>query len=99
MKALGYQIAEDIVSELSGLPANDLHHIESRGMGATRKKNNIENLMALTREEHEKYGDKKKYKEYLLAKHMEFLENNKIPFDKELMHLAIWKAKYYTEYA
>lgn len=45
-------------SEISSKPADDIHHINSRGMGGSKDKDNIENLMALTREEHEKYGDK-----------------------------------------
>jgi hypothetical protein len=59
----------DCKSEISGLPAVDIHHIESRGMGGSKNANRIENLMALTREEHEKYGDKKQYVDYLKQIH------------------------------
>lgn len=62
------------VSEISGLPAIDIHHIEARGMGGSRTADRIENLMALTREEHEKYGDKKQYREYLQKIHNNYTE-------------------------
>jgi hypothetical protein len=37
--------------------AVDIHHIEARGMGGSKKKDDIENLMALCRECHLEYGD------------------------------------------
>ena len=74
-EALGYTEGDIIPSELSGDPAVDIHHINARGMGGTTNpmKNSIFNLMALTREEHEKYGDKRNYKDFLKTKHLEFL--------------------------
>jgi hypothetical protein len=56
-------------SEISGLKAQDIHHIECRGMGGSKTKDNIENLMALTREEHEQFGDKKQYVDFLREIH------------------------------
>ena len=56
-------------SEISGQKAQDIHHIEARGMGGSKTKDNIENLMALTREEHEQFGDKKQYLEFLKEIH------------------------------
>ena len=61
-------------SEISGLPAEDIHHIEARGMGGTKKKDTIENLMALTREEHLEFGDKKQYLEYLKKTHANYIK-------------------------
>jgi len=46
----GYVEDEFIPSEVSGKPAVDIHHIKFRSRGG---KDNIENLIALTREEHE----------------------------------------------
>lgn len=77
MKYFGYGIDDIIPSEISGLPANDIHHINRRGMGGSNNKDNIENLMALTREEHIEYGDKKKYKELLREIHLNFMQNNR----------------------
>ena len=64
----------DCVSEISGEPAIDIHHIDSRGMGGSKNANRIENLMALTREEHELYGDKKQHLEYLKQIHADYIE-------------------------
>jgi hypothetical protein len=64
----------DCVSEISGLPAVDVHHIERRGMGGSKNADRIENLMALTREEHELYGDKTKYLEYLKQVHGDYID-------------------------
>lgn len=50
MEYFGYQIAEDIVCEITNpARASDVHHINGRGKG----KDVIENLMALTREKHD----------------------------------------------
>lgn len=62
-------------SEISSKPADDIHHINSRGMGGSKDKDNIENLIALTREEHEKYGDKKQYREWLQQIHDVYIFN------------------------
>lgn len=73
----GYGEHDIIKSEISNKPAHDIHHIDSRGMGGSNKKDIIENLMALTREEHIKYGDKKKYKPILKSIHKEFMRKYK----------------------
>jgi len=76
----GYDENDFIPSELSAMPANDVHHIERRGMGGGGKTkggedvNGMENLMALTREEHVKYGDKKEFREMLKNKHLKFIK-------------------------
>lgn len=50
--------------------AVDIHHIEARGMGGSNTKDHIDNLMGLCRECHERYGDKKDWKEWLTKVHM-----------------------------
>lgn len=62
-----------IPCEVCGTRAVDIHHIEARGMGGTKKVDAIENLMALCREHHLQYGDKKQYIEFLIQKHKEKL--------------------------
>jgi 5-methylcytosine-specific restriction endonuclease McrA len=57
-----------------GKTAIDIHHIEARGIGGSKEADNIENLMALCREDHLKYGDKKQHKEFLKEKHQEKLK-------------------------
>ena len=59
-KSFGYASSDTVYSEISGDVANDIHHIYSRGMGGTSEPDRIENLIAVTRDEHEKFGDKKK---------------------------------------
>ena len=72
-----------IVSELSGSVANDIHHIISRGMGGSKYLDRIENLMALTRREHEVYGDKKQHMVGLFKSHKEYLISRNVEFDEK----------------
>lgn len=75
IESLGLDKSEPIYSELSGKIANDIHHIEARGIGGTSnpERNSIFNLIALTRDEHEKYGDKVKHKRWLKVKHLRLI--------------------------
>ena len=66
-------LGEWIKCEICGKMAQDIHHIECRGMGGTTKPENIENLMALCRECHINFGDKKQYKDYLKDIHKQKL--------------------------
>lgn len=70
----GLTIADFVCCEVCGAKAIDLHHIKSRGMGGSNTKNNIENIMALCRECHLKFGDRKEYTEFLTEKHNEKLK-------------------------
>ena len=65
----GYDISDFIPCEVCGKTAVDIHHIEARGIGGSKDADSIDNLMALCREDHLKYGDKKQYKEFLKDKH------------------------------
>jgi 5-methylcytosine-specific restriction endonuclease McrA len=56
-----------------GKKAIDIHHVEARGLGGSKEADAIENLMALCREDHVKFGDKKQYKDFLKEKHQEKL--------------------------
>ena len=69
----GYTGEDFIPCETCGARAVDIHHIEARGMGGTKKGDTIENLMALCREHHLEYGDKKQYMEFLKTKHKDKL--------------------------
>ena len=70
----GYDISDFIPCEVCGKVAIDIHHIEARGIGGTKVGDTIDNLMALCREDHIKYGDKKQYKDFLKCKHAERLK-------------------------
>lgn len=70
----GYGIDDYIPCELCGEGAVDIHHIVCRGLGGSKTKDHIENLMGLCRECHEKYGDKKQYLDMLKEKHLDFMD-------------------------
>jgi len=57
--------------EVCDTTAVDIHHIEPRGMGGSKEKDTPDNLMALCRECHTQFGDKKKYKRMLNRMHHE----------------------------
>jgi len=62
----GYGEQDYIPSEVSGLPAVDIHHLIFRSHGGD---NSIHNLMALTREEHERAHQDPEYNEQLKLIH------------------------------
>jgi 5-methylcytosine-specific restriction endonuclease McrA len=74
-KAFGYDTNSWIGCEVCGSTAVDIHHIESRGMGGSKTADTIDNLMALCRECHVEFGDKKHYKELLVATHAMRMSN------------------------
>ena len=65
-----------VACELSGGPANDIHHIVARRMGGTKEDavHGMFNLMALSSKLHHKHGDIKKDVEMLKKHHMAFLQ-------------------------
>ena len=69
LKYFGYDTSDFIPCEMCGLKAQDIHHIEARGMGGSKHADNIENLMALCRQCHIDFGDKKQHKEMLKVVH------------------------------
>ena len=71
----GYTGQEFIACEVCGKRGVDIHHIDCRGMGGSKEKDKIENLMSVCRECHIKYGDKKDYIDFLKDKHQEFMYN------------------------
>lgn len=85
MDALGYDLCDFVPCEISGKKANDIHHIDCRGMGGSKNQDRIEELQAITRELHEFYGDKKQHKAFLYKKHYEFLESHGVKFDKRYL--------------
>ena len=87
----GFDYGDFIPSEISGLPAVDIHHIENRKMGGTKKENRIENLIALTRQEHEKYGDQVDYKAQLYKTHQNHLKTINKPYNEAWLKAQIEK--------
>ena len=78
LEKAGYDETSFVPCELCGKKAIDIHHIIGRGKGG---KNTIENLMALCREEHIKFGDKKQFMYMLLTNHKNFLSRRKVEFN------------------
>lgn len=70
-----FEMGDDDVPlcEVCDAVAVDIHHIDCRGMGGSHNKDYIGNLMALCRNCHEKYGDKKQYIMFLENIHFKFV--------------------------
>jgi hypothetical protein len=75
---MGYKTTDFIPCEVCGTQAVDCHHIEARGMGGSKDKDTIENIMALCREHHIQYGDKKQYKDFLKEIHLKNIPNGNL---------------------
>lgn len=63
---MGFDDCDFVPCEVSGQKAVDIHHIRGRGRGG---RDTLCNLMAVTRKEHERYGDKKEWYAYLIRCH------------------------------
>jgi 5-methylcytosine-specific restriction endonuclease McrA len=74
---MGFDIADFVPCEVCGAKAIDIHHIEARGMGGTKKGDEIENLMALCRSCHVAYGDIKSQIEFLKNIHLKRMIDKK----------------------
>lgn len=75
MDFFGYSIGDYIPSEISGLPATEIHHVTYRSQGG---KDEITNLIALTREEHEQAHFRRGpflHREYLMGIHANFMKH------------------------
>ena len=84
-EAFGYDWEDPtffVPSEISGEKAVDVHHIITR-------EDRIENMMAVTREEHGEYGEIKGVKGMLLKRHRRVLQINKIKFDENWFNFYI----------
>ena len=71
MNHFGYGEQDFIPSELSGKRAHDIHHIKFRSQGG---KDEIENLIALTREEHNEAHANPVCNKKLKEKHLIYLD-------------------------
>lgn len=69
IKYFGYALDDFIPCEVCGNKAVDIHHIECRGMGGSKDKDNIQNLQAVCRNCHIEYGDKKEHLKFLQTIH------------------------------
>lgn len=71
MKAFSYDVSAFITCEVCEAKAVDIHHITARGMvgNPTGDKDCIENLQAVCRECHNKYGDAPELRHLLYSIH------------------------------
>ena len=76
-----YSLEDFVYCELSGQRAVDIHHIEARGVGGSKKEEKIENLMALTRELHREFGDITELIPQLQKMHFQFMQTSTPIFD------------------
>lgn len=67
----GYDTTDFIPCELCGQKAVDINHIFARGMGGSKSKDVIENLVACCRKCHIQKGDKKQFRQEWIDKHNE----------------------------
>jgi hypothetical protein len=65
----GYDETSWIACEMCGQTAVDINHIDAKGMGGSKIKDNIENLMAMCRKCHIDLGDKKEHKVMMKVVH------------------------------
>lgn len=82
MDFFGFDKSDFMPCEICGSKANDINHIDARGMGGSKLKDNIENLMAICRDGHLKFGDIKDLKPGLKKIHNFYLVS-KTPFFAE----------------
>jgi 5-methylcytosine-specific restriction endonuclease McrA len=64
----GYGQQDFISCKICGTRAVDIHHIEPKGMGGSKQRDTIDNLIALCRKCHEKAHANVFSKEYLINK-------------------------------
>ena len=84
LEGSGYSEGDYIPCEVCESTAVDIHHIEARGMGGTKRTEEFGNLMALCRKCHNEYGDITDLKDMLKQIHYR-------RFDKIFNHLIIEK--------
>lgn len=77
-----YALTDFVIDELIGVKAVDINHIDARGMGGSKAADKIENLMAVSRDSHLLFGDKKEHKAFLKEAHEHFMKTRK-PFVKD----------------
>ena len=73
LEYFGYGEQSYIPCELCGNFAVDVHHIYPKGMGGSKTKDHIENLMGVCRYCHDRAHDHQYTKEYLTDIHLKFM--------------------------
>ena len=76
MQFFGYDIASDAICEICETPCGPPHHINARGMGGSKQRDNIENLIGLCHRCHIDAEAHENSKEYLRQVHYKFMREN-----------------------
>lgn len=74
LEYFGFDVSDYIQCEVCFSPADDIHHMDARGMGGSKTKDYFEILQAVCRPCHIKYGDKTKHKEQLKEIHLNYMK-------------------------
>jgi 5-methylcytosine-specific restriction endonuclease McrA len=76
MDYFGFDTGSFIACEICGTKATEVHHLECRGMGGNPNgdKDRIENLQAICRACHIKYGDRTEFKDMMVKVHLKYME-------------------------
>lgn len=76
LEFFGYGIDDFIPCEVKGCNkrAVDVHHIDRRGMGGSKLKNNIKNLVGLCREHHDLAESDPVFNEQVREEHLKRIE-------------------------
>jgi hypothetical protein len=76
LEHFGFDITDFVSCEVCGKQATEIHHIDCKGMGGSKTKDNIENLQAVCRGCHIKFGDKKHWMDYLKDIHTQKMKDH-----------------------
>ncbi len=90
-EAFSYTPGVFISCEITEGPAVDIHHIDPRKKGGDKSKDRIEELMALIREKHNDYGDRKCFKSMLYRIHKARMKAAGVVFDEAYVDAKIEK--------
>ena len=83
LEGMKYDVTDTVYCEVTGEVAVDTHHILPRRIGGRKRTDRIEELMALTRAAHEKYGDKKEHYKFLITTHFKKLDERGVEYDNK----------------
>ena len=88
LKESKFSEGDFIPCEICEAKAVDIHHIEARGMGGTKKQDEFSNLMALCRSCHVEYGDISECKEALKQIHFRRFSNKFAQFIEDVSEIS-----------
>ena len=82
---------------MSGMESQDIHHLQHKGMGSSKHLDFIENLVALSREEHDRCHNDKAYNHEVQIRHLEYIRLKRPDYDMRPEYNEILKLHYLNE--